>query len=62
MEEIVVVEKRLVLKEEIHIRRVHVTEEVEIPITLRKERVIVERPSDDEEKNALSDKDAAAKE
>lgn len=43
MEEILVVEKRLVLKEELHIRR-HVTHEnVEVPVTLRKQRAVIER-------------------
>jgi uncharacterized protein (TIGR02271 family) len=43
VEEVVVVEKRLVLKEELHIRRHRTTESVEIPVTLRKQRAIVER-------------------
>ena len=43
LEEVLVVEKRLVLKEELHIRR-HVSKEVfEVPITLRKQRAVVER-------------------
>jgi uncharacterized protein (TIGR02271 family) len=43
VEEILIVEKRLVLKEELHIRR-HVRHEaVEVPVTLRKERAVVER-------------------
>jgi len=48
LEEIMVVEKRLVLKEEIHIRRRPTTETVEVPVTLRKQRAIVERVSQDE--------------
>jgi stress response protein YsnF len=43
VEEVLVVEKRLVLKEELHIRRVVSTEEVEVPVTVRKERAVVER-------------------
>jgi uncharacterized protein (TIGR02271 family) len=43
VEEVVVVEKRLVLKEELHVRRLRTTESVEIPVTLRKQRAIVER-------------------
>ncbi len=43
IEEILVVEKRLVLKEELHIRRNTQTEDVEIPVELRKQRVEVER-------------------
>jgi stress response protein YsnF len=38
-----VVETRLVLVEEIHIRRKTRTERVEAPVTLRKQRVVVER-------------------
>ena len=43
VEEVLVVEKRLVLKEELHIRRVTHTEDVEIPVELRRQRADVER-------------------
>ena len=43
VEEVLVVEKRLVLKEELHIRRTSQTEVVEVPVTLRKQRAVVER-------------------
>jgi uncharacterized protein (TIGR02271 family) len=43
VEEILVVEKRLVLKEEIHIRRRPTRETVEVPVTLRRQRAQVER-------------------
>lgn len=43
VEEVMVVEKRLLLKEELHIRRRRTTETVEIPVTLRKQRAVVER-------------------
>ncbi|MBA3326048.1 MAG: YsnF/AvaK domain-containing protein [Rhodobacteraceae bacterium] len=43
LEEVLVVEKRLVLIEEIHIRRVVATDAVEAPVTLRRQRAIVER-------------------
>src|SRR5918995_1152152 len=43
LEEVLVVEKRLVLKEELHIRRQVTQENVEVPVTLRKQRVEVER-------------------
>ena len=43
LEEILVVEKRLVLKEELHIRRRVAAETVEVPVTLRRQRAIVER-------------------
>ncbi len=47
LEEVLVVTKQLVLKEELHIRRSIETETVEMPVTLRKQRAIVERePSD----------------
>jgi uncharacterized protein (TIGR02271 family) len=56
LEEILVVEKRLVLKEELHIRRHRTHENVEVPVTLRKQRAVIERltadgqsPSEDEE-------------
>lgn len=43
VEEILVVEKRLVLKEELHLRRVTTQETVEVPVTLRKQRAVIER-------------------
>jgi len=48
LEEVLVVEKRLVLKEELHIRRSITTEAVEVPVTLRKQRAIVERTDPDD--------------
>src|SRR5215212_4127486 len=42
VEEMLVVEKRLVLKEELHIRRLRTREDVEVPVTLRKQRTVVE--------------------
>jgi uncharacterized protein (TIGR02271 family) len=48
MEEVLVVEKRLVLKEELHVRRRRKQESVEVPVTLRRERVEVERLPADE--------------
>ena len=47
LEEIVVVEKRLMLVEEIRIRKIATVEEVSIPVTLRKQRVTVERLEND---------------
>jgi uncharacterized protein (TIGR02271 family) len=43
IEEVLVIEKRLVLKEEIHLRRTRSVERVEIPVELRKQEAIVER-------------------
>jgi uncharacterized protein (TIGR02271 family) len=48
LEEVLVVEKRLVLKEELHIRRRVTAETVEVPVTLRKQRAIVEREAPDD--------------
>jgi stress response protein YsnF len=45
VEELLVVEKALVLVEEIHVRRRTETETVEIPTTLRSERATIERDS-----------------
>jgi stress response protein YsnF len=42
-EEILVVEKRLLVKEELHIRRKTSTEEVEVPVSVRKQRAVIER-------------------
>ena len=47
VEEVLVVEKRLLLKEELHIRRRIETETVEVPVALRKQRAIVEREGPD---------------
>jgi stress response protein YsnF len=49
IEEVLVVEKRLVLKEELHIRRVTRTEDMEVPVELRKQRAEVERLAPDDE-------------
>ena len=48
LEEVLVVEKRLLLKEEVHIRRRITTEAVEVPVTLRKQRAVVEREAPDD--------------
>jgi stress response protein YsnF len=47
LEEVLVVTKQLVLKEELHIRRRVETETVEVPVTLRKQRAVVEREAPD---------------
>jgi uncharacterized protein (TIGR02271 family) len=49
VEEILVVEKRLVLKEELHVRRQQTTENVEVPVTVRRQRAVVERVTPDGE-------------
>jgi uncharacterized protein (TIGR02271 family) len=43
LEEVLKVEKQLVLAEELHIRRNTVTESVELPVVLKKQRAVVER-------------------
>ena len=43
LEEVLVVEKRLVLREEVHIRETATSEQAEVPITLRRQRAVVER-------------------
>ncbi len=54
LEEQVVVERRLVLREEIHLRRIAETTPVTVPVALRRERAEIERsegpptPSDQE--------------
>jgi stress response protein YsnF len=47
-EEIVLVQKRLVLKEELHITQSVNVEKVEVPVTLRKQRVTVNRLQPDD--------------
>lgn len=42
-EERAIVEKRLFLVEELHVREVETSEDVEIPVTLRSTRAVVER-------------------
>jgi len=43
VEEVLVVERRLVLREEVHVRRTKRTVEAEQPVTLRSEDVVIER-------------------
>jgi uncharacterized protein (TIGR02271 family) len=47
LEEVLVVEKRLVLKEEVHIRETTSVDAVEVPVTLRRQHAVVERVSAD---------------
>jgi stress response protein YsnF len=55
VEERLVVQKRLVLVEEIHIRRRRTTEPIEIPVMLRRQRAVVERQElSDEEKPLIN--------
>lgn len=43
VEEILVIEKRLMLREEIHVRQITTTQSVELPVTLRQQHAVVER-------------------
>jgi stress response protein YsnF len=55
LEEVLIVEKRLVLKEEVHIRKPATTEDVEIPVELRKQHAVIERlPADEDDTNTSS--------
>lgn len=52
LEEVLVVEKRLVLKEELHLHRRRTIEDVETPVELRKQRAIIERVQADDDTNS----------
>ncbi len=54
VEEVVVVEKRLFVVEEIHVRRKSTTETRSIPVTLKSEQVRIERSGDLETADAAS--------
>lgn len=43
VEEILVVEKRLVLREEIHLRQAITSQSVEVPVSLRKQHAVIDR-------------------
>ncbi|WP_424753331.1 YsnF/AvaK domain-containing protein [Methylobacterium sp.] len=51
LEEILVVEKRLVLKEEVHVRQTTSGEDVEVPVMLRRQHAVVERIGPDGQQN-----------
>lgn len=52
LEEVLVVEKRLVLKEELHIHRRRTVENVEVPVELRKQHATIERVPVDDDSNS----------
>lgn len=53
VEEVLVVEKRLVLKEELHVRRSRTSETLAVPVKVRKQRAVVERvPESDASREA----------
>ena len=47
LEEIMVIEKQLILKEELHIHRRVTTEKIEVPVSLKKQRAVIERVEGD---------------
>jgi hypothetical protein len=49
VEEVLVVERRLVLKEEIHLRRVRTTEQHREVVILREQQAVIERPQPDQQ-------------
>jgi stress response protein YsnF len=49
-EEVLVVEKRLVLKEELHIRRTTTRNEVSQPVTVRRQRIEIQRTPTEQSK------------
>jgi uncharacterized protein (TIGR02271 family) len=51
VEEVVVVERRLILKEEVHLRRVQTTERHRESVTLREQEAVIERTVRDGQKN-----------
>lgn len=60
VEEVAVVEKRLVLVEEIHVRRKSATERREVPVTLRAEQVAIEQERLDGAEGQSASDDTAA--
>ncbi len=56
VEEVVIVEKRLVLVEEIHVRRKTATTSQEIPVTLRSEQAEIERDGEPEPAGTTEEK------
>ncbi|MCJ2023645.1 YsnF/AvaK domain-containing protein [Methylobacterium sp. J-067] len=54
LEEILVVEKRLVLREEVHVRQTTGGEDVEMPVTLRRQHAVIERVSPEGHVTALN--------
>ena len=43
IEEVAVVQKQLILKEELHVRRRTTTQQAEVPVTRRKQRAVIDR-------------------
>lgn len=43
IEEILVIEKRLMLREEIHLRQTTTVQSVDVPVSLRKQKAVIER-------------------
>lgn len=51
VEEILVIEKRLVLREEIHLRQTTISQSVDVPVSLRKQHAVIERDEVSENSN-----------
>ena len=60
LEEILVVEKRLVLREEVHIRKTTADEDVEVPVMLRSQHAVVERVTPEGHVTELPPKDSTS--
>ena len=60
LEEVLVVEKRLVFKEEVHIRHTTSGEDVEVPVTLRRQRAVVERVSPEGEITTIASEETGS--
>ncbi|GGD31373.1 YsnF/AvaK domain-containing protein [Aureimonas glaciei] len=54
VEEIIVVTKKLVVTEEIHVRRIRSTEHVETSINLRKQTAVVERTDAEDDSSSIT--------
>jgi uncharacterized protein (TIGR02271 family) len=57
VEEVLFVEKRLVLKEEVHVRRRRTRETIDLPVELRRQRAVIERAQVDDGDTANSNQD-----
>lgn len=47
LEEVLVVERRLMLREEIHLRRIHAVETVDLSVPLRRQQAVIRRDGTD---------------
>jgi stress response protein YsnF len=54
LEEVLVVEKHLLLKEELHVHRTKNREKIEVPVKLRRQHAVIERSNAEEDGNPTS--------